>query len=255
MARDRVVLCMKWGTLYSARYVNVLFRAVADHLDGPFRFVCLTDDAGGLDEGIESFPIPDLGLPDAGWRHGAWPKLSVFGPDLHGLRGRCLFIDLDSVIVGRLEPFFDLAGTFNAIGGGAGWRRDGSPSAARRLLTGVFAFDLGALGAIRAAFMADPSAALAAYPNEQAFVEGHIAEWSAWPADWVISFKRHLRRPLVLDLVLPVADPPPATRIVAFHGDPRPIDLVGRLRLWADPPHFVRCPVGWLDDYWKRYGA
>ncbi len=44
---DRVVICMKWGTLYSADYVNVLYNAVRAHLEGPFRFVCLTDDPRG----------------------------------------------------------------------------------------------------------------------------------------------------------------------------------------------------------------
>ena len=35
---DRVVLAMKWGTLYGAEYVNVLYNAVRDHMTGPFRF-------------------------------------------------------------------------------------------------------------------------------------------------------------------------------------------------------------------------
>jgi hypothetical protein len=48
MSRDRVVLCMKWGTLYPADYVNVLCNASRRHLTGAFRFVCLTDDAPGL---------------------------------------------------------------------------------------------------------------------------------------------------------------------------------------------------------------
>ena len=120
---ERVVLCMKWGTLYSAKYVNILHRAVKDHLSYPFRFVCLTDDADGLDPEIEHHPIPDLGLPEEKVYHGAWPKLSVFGVRLYDLTGRCLFIDLDSVIVGSLDPFFDVDATFHAIGGGVDWRR------------------------------------------------------------------------------------------------------------------------------------
>ena len=62
MLSERVVICMKWGTLYSADYVNVLFNACKANITGDFRFVCLTDNAGGLTNGIEAFPIPDLSL-------------------------------------------------------------------------------------------------------------------------------------------------------------------------------------------------
>lgn len=47
MTVNRTVLCMKWGKLYSADYVNVLFNACRQHLAGDFRFLCL--DAGLLD--------------------------------------------------------------------------------------------------------------------------------------------------------------------------------------------------------------
>ena len=42
------ILCLKWGTLYSAEYVNRLHRGVKAHLHRPFRFVCVTDDPSGL---------------------------------------------------------------------------------------------------------------------------------------------------------------------------------------------------------------
>lgn len=249
---DRVVLCMKWGTLYGPEYVNVLYRAVRDNLEGPFRFVCLTDDAEGFDDGIETFPIPDIGLPPERYAHGAWPKLSVFKDDLYGLTGRCLFIDLDSVIVGGIDPFFELPDPFIAIAGGKQWRR-GSAVTNPKLLSGIFAFDIDRLSHILDSFRADPEAAFHTCENEQAFIECQIGNWKGWPEGWVISFKRHLRRGIGADLFLPPR-PPGDARIVAFHGDPRPIDLVGRKGLWADPPHFVRCPVPWLDAYWERYG-
>jgi hypothetical protein len=67
MVQDRVIMCMKWGTLYSAQYVNVLYNACQANLTDPCRFVCLTDDPSGLLSGIEAFPIPDIGLtPEEG---------------------------------------------------------------------------------------------------------------------------------------------------------------------------------------------
>ncbi|NCV49381.1 MAG: hypothetical protein EBW46_06690 [Rhodobacterales bacterium] len=103
MLTDRVVICMKWGTLYSADYVNVLFNACKANISGDFRFVCLTDHAEDLANGIEAFPIPDIGLEEPHWKHGAWPKISVFKQQLYGLQGRGLFIDLDTVIWGSLD--------------------------------------------------------------------------------------------------------------------------------------------------------
>lgn len=68
---ERVVLCMKWGTVFPASHVNMLFRAVSDHMSSAFRVVCLTDDPRGLSEGIEHFPIPDIGLTPERYAHGA----------------------------------------------------------------------------------------------------------------------------------------------------------------------------------------
>lgn len=69
---------MKWGNLYGPDNVNVLWNAVSKNITGPFRFVCLTDKVEGLQSGIETFQIPDIGCSPEMWRSGAWPKLSVF---------------------------------------------------------------------------------------------------------------------------------------------------------------------------------
>ena len=87
MNSPRVVLCMKWGTLYPAEYVNVLYSACRKYIHGEFRFVCLTNEAEGIAEGVEVFPIPDIGLDEWHYYNGAWPKLGVFLSDLYGLRG------------------------------------------------------------------------------------------------------------------------------------------------------------------------
>lgn len=254
MPQDRIILCMKWGSLYPASYVNVLHSAVRRHLAGSFRFVCLTPDPEGLNTGIEAYPIPDLGYSPQHWRHGAWPKLSVFVPDLYGLRGRALFIDLDSVIVDQLDPFFDVPGDLVSIAGGPGWKR-GSDNLHPSLASGVFSFDLGSQPQIADRFQADPLAAFNTFGLEQRFVQKHVSSWSTWPKEWVISFKRHLRQPILLDCFLPHRRPDPGTRIVAFHGDPRPIDVIRPDRSsWAHFPHYGRGAIPWVRDYWLSNG-
>ena len=221
MTQDRIVLCMRWGELYPASYVNVLHSAVRRYLSGNVRFICLTPDSHGLDAAVEAYPIPDLGYQSEHWRHGAWPKLSVFVSDLYGLRGRALFIDLDSVILDSLDPFFHIPGDLVSIAGGPGWRR-GSSNPKPSLASGVFSFDLGSQSQIAERFRANPSGAFQEFGIEQRFVQRHVQSWATWPQDWVISFKKHLRQPMLIDRLLPPRQPDPGTKIVAFHGDPRP---------------------------------
>lgn len=246
---------MRWGALYPSVYVNVLHNAVRDHLDGEFRFVCLTDDPAGLDDGIEHYPIPDLGYSERHWNHGAWPKLGVFQEDLYGLTGRALFIDLDSFITGDLARFFEAEGPFLSIGAGKDWRR-GTTNETPILMSSTFAFTLGSESQIVDRFVADPEGAYDLLDIEQSFIEEHVSDWRPWPDPWVVSFKRHLCQPVLIDRVLPPREPDPATSIVAFHGDPRPIDvLADDGHNWAAFPRYGRSPVGWARDYWLKYGG
>lgn len=257
MPKPRTILCMKWGALYAADYANVLFNACRRHLAGPFRFLCLTDRPEGLDPEIEARPIPEIGCTPEMWRHGAWPKLSVFAENLYDLSGRVLFVDLDTVICGDLEPFFAHPAPFVGIDTSDNWRPGGQPGAEGALLgTGVFAFDAGGQAQILSRFQADPAAAFAKAGIEQVWVQEHATSLDYWPQGLVISFKRWLRRPVGLDLFLPPKAPPVGTGMVAFHGEPRPIALIrpGNAR-WDRLPHLGRGQVGWMRDYWLENGG
>ena len=80
------VLCMKWGTKYPADYVNTLYSMVARNLSREFRFVCLTEDATGLDPKIEAFPLPQIKLDLAGPERG-WNCLLYTSPSPRDQRG------------------------------------------------------------------------------------------------------------------------------------------------------------------------
>jgi hypothetical protein len=257
MADDRIVLCMKWGTLFPPDYVNVLYNACRGAITGPFRFVCLTDDATGFAAGIEALPIPGIGLsPDEWYTSGVWPKLALYVADLHGLRGRALFIDLDMVVLRGLDEMFAHKAEFIGIDVGEAWRPGREGSRPPELGTGVFAYRIGGQAQILCAFQADKPGALKRFRNEQDFVAAHAQGLEFWPEGWVPSFKRWLRRPIGLDLVLPPKEPPETARIVAFHGDPRPIALVPeRAGFWDRFPHMGHGQVGWVRDYWVGNGG
>ena len=253
---DRFILCMKWGRAFVPDYVNVLHNACRKAMAQPFRFVCLTDDAAGLAGGIEVLPVPDLGLAPADWfRPGVWPKIALFDRHFHGLRGRALFIDLDMVVVRGLDDFFAINGTLVGIDAGPGWGRSGRQFTPE-LGSGIFAFDPGGLSEIAETFRAEPAATWTRFRTEQKYVHHMAPDAGFWPEGWVISFKRALRQPIGLDLFLPPHRPPDTARVVAFHGTPRPADLMhpGR-RFWDRFPHMGNGPVPWLVDYWQSNGG
>ena len=51
------VVCIKWGNKFGADYVNSLYRMVEKNLTIPHRFVCFTDNAEGIDPGVEIRPF------------------------------------------------------------------------------------------------------------------------------------------------------------------------------------------------------
>jgi len=243
---------MKWGTLYSAEYVNVLYRAVKRHLPGPFRFVCLTDDTTGFDAGIESFPIPDIGLNEGHYKIGAWPKLSVFQENLYGLSGRALFIDLDTVILGDLTDFFEVPGPFVALD----WTPWRYTDGIARTMSSVFAFDLGKLGWLVDKIKAERDAMVHKYGLEQAYLDGELSEKAFWPQEWVVSYKFHLRPPLLIDRFVGPKQPKPPVRLIIFHGNPRPISLIRQTKgNWEVFPHYGKGPVPWMQKYWTDNGG
>ena len=105
------VVCVKWGDKYSASYVNKLARAVRRSLraGAVSAFVCFTDDAWGLDETVEPRPLPRH--PE--WQ-GWWFKAHIFSREAK-LTGRLLFLDLDTVVVGSLEPLRAYCGPFATL--------------------------------------------------------------------------------------------------------------------------------------------
>lgn len=249
MTQDRVVICMKWGTLYPADYVNVLYSAVKRNLTGDFRFVCLTDDGTGIIAPVETYPIPDIGLEPANWG-GGWPKLSVFKKDLYGLSGRALFIDLDTVVAGRIDEMFEFPAQLVVIDTGKNWKY-GTLNAQPLAGTGIFSFDLGSLASVLETFQAQRKARILSHRIEQAYLQAVAPSISYWPSEWVISFKYHLRQPIGLALVFTAKAPPPTAKIVAFHGKPRPTDLITK-KWWGIAPHIGRGPVGWMVRYWAE---
>jgi len=254
MSIDRSIICMKYGTAYPAAYVNVLFNAVRSVTSGAYRFVCLTDDPTGIDPDVECLPIPDIGLASAEWFiGGVWPKVSLFDGHLNGLRGRALFIDLDMLVLRDLAIFFSLPGDVIGLNAGASWGRG---KGGVQFGTGIFAFNPGGHPEVAEHFRRNKASVIGSFRTEQAYAASRLSDLGYWPDEWVISFKRTLRQPLGVDLFVPPRRPPESAYVLAFHGKPRPRDLLpGGPRFWDRFPHMGNGPVPWMVDYWTRNGG
>lgn len=253
---EKVVICMKWGKGYAPDYVNVLESAVKKHLKEPYRFVCLTDDDDGISDDVECYPIPDMGLTESNAGFGAWQKVSIFKPDLYGLTGRALFIDLDSMICDDLAPMFDIEGDLVMI---KEWKRPIDKIKLNppvRGASGVLAFDLGSLPHLFDNFVQNRETLTREIRNDQRYLWKFQKSIAFWPATDVISFKRHLMRAPIINRFLPPKTVPNGTRILAFHGRPRPAEIIPEgNQKWGD---FWRCgrgPVVWFRNYWLENGG
>ncbi|MEM8936342.1 MAG: hypothetical protein AAGC77_08045 [Pseudomonadota bacterium] len=236
---------MKWGDRYSADYANRLYSAVRRNLDGALRFICYTDDSRDIAPEIETHPLPGINIPDrvsiTGWR-----KLSIWRDDLRELDGDILFLDLDIVVTGALDPFFEFSpGAYCVI---ENWTQLGRNIGN----TSVFRFPAKRYAKIFDAFNKDPEAVLRVHDIEQKYISAEIPEQKFWPADWCQSFKANLLPRFPMNW-LTAPRLPAAARVVAFTGHPDPHEA--RDGVWPAPFYkriykHVR-PTPWIAEHWR----
>jgi hypothetical protein len=223
------VACFKWFDrngryndrfLYTAEHVNRLRRMVDRHLSTPHDFVCITDDAGGLDAGIRSIPLARGFVERVGHRY---PKLMIFRPDAGTWLGdRILMLDLDTVIVGPLDPLLDRASDFVA------WQEpDWGKPGRGKYNSSMVLLKAGSHPEVWNRFEERNAGTSGAGGAKMFSDQGWIAEvlgerYPVWTRDdGVLSFKLDIARRSLFtrrrDLTLPTRLPPHA-RIVFFHG-------------------------------------
>lgn len=234
------VVCFKWRpppgyrSTFGARQVNTLAKMVARHYAAPHRFICVTDDAEGIDPGVECFRLwDDFGTvrnPSGMKNPSCYRRLRVFAKNAADWIGeRFVMVDLDAVVLGDLRPLWDRTDDFviwrsttpgNPYNGSMMLHRAGT----RPQLWETFEPARSPMLTKAAGF----------YGSDQAWIGyklgRHEKTWG--PEDGVHSFRneiagRNLQRP------------PPGARIVFFHGKGDP---------WS-PEVYNR--YGWVKDAYK----
>ena len=253
------IVCMKWGDLFGPEYVNILYRHVAARTRTPFRFICLTEDGRGLRPEVEVRPLPALSLPGGAEprQQGRWRKLSLFLPGVVDDFDLVMYLDLDLVILGSLDPFFE-----RARGGGLHIIREWNPAlwemlpVALRPVRGanssVMCWNPREQHEIALSYQADPEGCYRDCWNEQEHVWKKARGLQFWPENWCVSFKRACVWYYPFNLVFKKVPKPDHASIVVFHGRPRPVDLVrDDQSRWGARRKFGYGPVPWMKDYWR----
>jgi hypothetical protein len=211
------VCCFKWRPVgpYRSTFgpdtVNTLAGMVRRHYADPHRFLCITDDAEGLDSSIDVLPIwrhlADVPNPMGVRRPSCYRRLTLFDPAMAPIVGkRVVWLDLDCVVTNDLRPLWNRPEDVVLWGG----THQKTPYNGSMVLLTV-----GARPKVWARFhpVLSPRQTRAAgfYGSDQAWLSYVLgpkeARWTQ--ADGVYSFPCDVEPRGLL---------PPASRIVFFHG-------------------------------------
>lgn len=245
---QQTVICLKWGDRYGPEYVNRLHSMVQRNTERSLRFICITDDTKGLDAGIEMRPMPEFDLPET-FRYKGFRRMFLFKEELYDLSGDVLHLDLDLLVTGSIDDFFDhqpeapyiVAENWTQPGAGIG-------------NMSVFRYRIGALSKIWNRFSADPLGMLKEYTNSQTFCSRTLGQFDMYPIQWCTGFKTALIPAWPMRYFVEPKRPPSEARIVAFTGKP---DMDEAIRgEWPEKKlrkkFYKRIrPTKWIEEYWN----
>ena len=199
------LVCVKHGTLYGPEYVNRLAAMVRRNSSVPVRVVCFTEDPSGIDRSVEHRPLP---APDlTGW----WNKVGLFKSDLGDVGERILFMDLDVVITGSVDPLLRCESDFTIM----------ENDYVTGYNTSVMLLKVGARPSVWEAFS---PAAVQSYGGDQDWVAMNAPDADLWPTGWCVPYRLRAAKA-----------PPPDARVVCFCGRPNPDEY----------------PAAWIEEYWR----
>lgn len=224
---EKQIICINWGTKYGAPYINRLYGMVARNITPPFRFVCFTDSTHGVRHEVECEPLPPLDCQLPTGSPGIWQKSRLWGSKLADLSGPVLFLDLDLIITGSLDCFFEYGSNEDVILSRNQLFSFGRLGQFERMgQTSVFRFPVGKLKPLQDIFNSSPQAIADRYRFEQRFVTSSAPGGvKFFPKHWVRHFRQNCVRAFPLNFFLPPRLPASA-RIVIFPGGIHPTHVM-----------------------------
>ncbi|MFO7936463.1 MAG: hypothetical protein R6V06_02525 [Kiritimatiellia bacterium] len=243
------VICMKWGTLYGPEYVNRLYNMVHRETTGELDFVCLTDNQEDINPAVRCFECPEIDIPPPHNMRG-WRKLNLYAKSdsLFGLSGDWLYLDLDVVVTGPLDPFFEYkpSAPFIVM---KNWTQPGSGIGN----TSCYRFRVGNDTYLLTDLLNKHAEILNKFSNSQTYISRNVKQIEFWPDEWCVLFKVQCIPPWPLRFwKTPVL--PESARVVAFPGVPNPHQAVrGEWPVKATWKKIYKVikPATWINDFWN----
>ena len=240
------IFTLKWGDRYGPDYVNRLYSSVRTNLTRPFRFFCLTDNDSELVPEIEVRPLPSIDLPESHART-TWMKLGLFVDRGTEISGDCLFMDLDILITGNIDCFFDYMPGKRCIIHNWIQRHQILKKLPDIGNSSIFRWPANTMQYAVDKFYSEQDWALTNFHPPQVYLTYALGEKYWWPESWVRSFKRHAVPIFPLNMFL-TPKVPGDTRILVFHGLPDPHQAIPGYR--PRKLHRWTRPSPWIRDYW-----
>ena len=223
------VVCLKHGTKYSAKYVNVLYNMCKRHLTIPFEFVCFTENPLDINPNITIHPLPKIDNA-----HGWWYKPYFFSKDLP-FKGTILYMDLDVVIFDNIDKMFTYHNNKFCI------IRDFNRSIRkdwRKMNSSIFKFTTPHMHYLYDTYAKNPKYFINRLHGDQDFIFENTKpdDFIWWPDEWIQSYKWEMRDRRELIRVdgkrnfnqnkEPIIKP--QTAIAVFHGEPHPHEVTDK---------------------------
>lgn len=189
-----LVVCIKVGDKYGPEYVNKLGSMLARHTTLKYDFVCLTDDARGL-----NVPVHSVETALSGW----WAKLVLFKPHSLVAGRRTIFLDLDTVIVSNVDWLFAYDNSLCMVNDWCAKSHNSSVMS----IDGAHDFSH-----VWKRFHQSKEEAMC-YPGDQDWISEHVS-CDLWP-DWLVGSYKFNN----------LEDDPKGFPLVCFHGEPKPAEF------------------------------
>jgi hypothetical protein len=225
------VVCWKWTqpnyrSKFGPETVNTLRAMVTRHYPNPHRFICVTDDAKGINADIEIVPLwtefSHLRNPSGDRNPSCYRRLRAFAPDAREYFGdRFVSVDLDVVITGDLRPVWDRPEDFVIFG---------DTSEQTPFNGSMFMMTAGARSQVWTSFDPVKSPRLTQrarlFGSDQAWIRHCLGKREAvWTVnDGVYSFRKHIQATGKL---------PADAKMVVFHGKPDPWEPSAQQLPWV----------------------
>ena len=220
------VCCVLWGDKFDESYVHNLKAAVARNTTVPHEFVCFSDRQIA---GVKTLLLK-------GGYTGWWNKLQLFDGRI---KGRIVYLDLDTLITSSIDWLMKYTGTFAGIED-LGVANAHQQHLKGRLQSGVMAWRSEAMDWINFEFTMTQAAVMGKYRGDGEYLNDIVKQRDLlqhlYPKK-IQSYKYEVY-PQRLD----------GTSIICFHGRPSVIQAMNES---VTTPMKTYWPQEWIKDYWK----